>query len=234
MDYNDIIVIMLLVIVIMGLGLILLKKEYSQFIQTEQPNSQLQNNLLANNYLPMNDYRMPINLEHLQNRGEINNNTNDNNFYNTHINKNRRNNAQTVTHKKMETLDNSNREIGINDKLASIKNSKNKNSVMLKNKNIKNNICIDDNKKNNSFHNNIDLQSLDNNSLISLNNFNGGGIKKNDIDDNKYNKKSKYKNNEEINRKVIIDDYSEFDNIKSLNSMDNTLSDLISIVEKDK
>ena len=30
------------------------------------------------------------------------------------------------------------------------------------------------------------------------------------------------------NKKVIIDDYSEMDNIKSLNSMDNTLSDIMS------
>ena len=59
-------------------------------------------------------------------------------------------------------------------------------------------------------------------------------MKRNDIDKKKHEKKDNYKNNEQINRKVIIDDYSEFDNIKSLNSMDNTLSDLISIVEKDK
>jgi hypothetical protein len=32
------------------------------------------------------------------------------------------------------------------------------------------------------------------------------------------------------NKKVIIDDYSEMENIKSLNSMDNTLSDIMSIL----
>lgn len=88
-------------------------------------------------------------------------------------------------------------------------------------------------KKNNSFNNNVDLQSLDNNSLISLNRVDVE-VKKNNIDNNKHYKREKYTNNEQINGKVIIDDYSEFDNIKSLNSMDNTLSDLISIVEKDK
>jgi hypothetical protein len=45
-----------------------------------------------------------------------------------------------------------------------------------------------------------------------------------------YNNKNKKINN----KKVIIDDYSEMDNIKSLNSMDNTLSDIVSIVELDK
>ena len=39
-------------------------------------------------------------------------------------------------------------------------------------------------------------------------------------------------NNENIKNKVIIDDYSDFDNIKSLNSMDNTLSDIVSMVDK--
>ena len=59
-------------------------------------------------------------------------------------------------------------------------------------------------------------------------------INKNNINKKNYNKKYNYSNNEKINKKVIIDDYSEFDNIKSLNSMDNTLSDLISIIENDK
>lgn len=233
MDYNDIIVIMLLVIVIIGLGLVLFKKEYSQFMQTEQLNSHLQNNLLANNYLPMNDYRMPVNLEYSKIRGEINDDSNNNIFYNSHSDKDKKRNVQNVVYKKMGSTNNFDREVGINDKLTNMKNNKNKNSVVLKNKNIKNNICIDDNKKNNSFNNNVDLQSLDNNSLISLNRVDVE-VKKNNIDNNKHYKREKYTNNEQINGKVIIDDYSEFDNIKSLNSMDNTLSDLISIVEKDK
>ena len=33
------------------------------------------------------------------------------------------------------------------------------------------------------------------------------------------------------NKNLIIDKYSEFDNIKSLNSMDNTLSDIVSVVD---
>lgn len=32
------------------------------------------------------------------------------------------------------------------------------------------------------------------------------------------------------NKNIIVDNYSEYDNIKSLNSMDNTLSDVVSIV----
>lgn len=147
MDYNDIIVIMLLVIVIIGLGLVLFKKEYSQFMQTEQLNSHLQNNLLANNYLPMNDYRMPVNLEYSKIRGEINDDSNNNIFYNSHSDKDKKRNVQNVVYKKMGSTNNFDREVGINDKLTNMKNNKNKNSVVLKNKNIKNNICIDDNKK---------------------------------------------------------------------------------------
>jgi len=52
----------------------------------------------------------------------------------------------------------------------------------------------------------------------------------NDMVDKIYNKKSIKSNN----KKVIIDDYSEMENIKSLNSMDNTLSDIISNIETEK
>jgi hypothetical protein len=52
----------------------------------------------------------------------------------------------------------------------------------------------------------------------------------NEMVDKIYNKKNIKSNN----KKVIIDDYSEMDNIKSLNSMDNTLSDIISNIENEK
>jgi hypothetical protein len=46
----------------------------------------------------------------------------------------------------------------------------------------------------------------------------------NQIANSIYNKQNIKSNN----KKVIIDDYSEMENIKSLNSMDNTLSDIMS------
>lgn len=226
MDYNDIIVIMLLIIIIMGLGLILLKKES---LQTEYLNSNLQNNLLAHSYSAINNNNTAQKMKNVNFDNNINNG--DNNFNNRNIEKEKITNTPTIMYKKIENINNSNRELSINDKLKNIKNNKNKNCVTLKNnknyaKNNKNNIYIDDN-------NNIDLQSLDNNSLISFNNLNNN-IKQNDVNEKIYDKQGKFNKNEKFNKKVIIDDYSEYDNIKSLNSMDNTLSDLISIVEKDK
>jgi hypothetical protein len=236
MDYNDIIVIMLLVIIIMGLGLILLKKEYSQsgysaqFAQTEYPNSHPKNNLSSTG-------NSSINLPRSK-HGTLGNDlqTNNNNFVNGNMR-----HISNAPCKNMESRNNQNRGITINDKLANIKNNTNNgndndNSIVLKNnKNLvnnkikKNNIYIDDKFQNNNIINNkADLESLDNNSLNNLNNLKNLKNKNNGVE------KSKYINNEQINKKVIIDDYSEYDNIKSLNSMDNTLSDLISIVEKEK
>jgi hypothetical protein len=101
------------------------------------------------------------------------------------------------------------------------------NEIIKNNKNyIKNKNSIQ-NKKYNKYSSNLETQ--DNNSLDELNNF---YYEKKYLNKNKRNEKQNKKINEKVNEKVIIDDYSEFDNIKSLNSMDNTLSDLISVVEK--
>ena len=35
------------------------------------------------------------------------------------------------------------------------------------------------------------------------------------------------------NSLIDYNNYSDFDNIKSLNSMDNTLSDIVSVIDKD-
>jgi hypothetical protein len=125
--------------------------------------------------------------------------------------------------------------MSINDKLINIRNKKNKNSIILKNertnivpdnKNVLDNSLLDNNE--------VDLKSLDDNSInmMNVNTIKKSSIKNNNNVNNKRNNENK--NNEKINKKVIIDDYSEFDNIKSLNSMDNTLSDLISIIENEK
>ena len=196
MDYNDIIVIMLLIIIIMGLGLILFKKEYSHFTQTEHLDSYLQNHLPANSYSAMNNYHSPIKSEYLKcdnNMSSSTNNVNNNNgydniFYDTNNNKKTKKNIIDVPYKNIVNIDSLNtkniskREVGINDKLANIKNNKNKNSFILKNKN---NICMDENKINyNLLKNDKDLQSLDNNSLLSLNNLDYY-MKINDIDKKK-------------------------------------------------
>ena len=93
---------------------------------------------------------------------------------------------------------------------------------------------------------NKDSQSLESGSLMSFGNLSDADSIMGEINNinqtnnrrtlkNKiYSGKSQYKNSENQNRKVIIDDYSEFNDIKSLGNMDNTLSDLLSIVEKDK
>ena len=232
MDYNDIIIITLLVIII---GLVLLKKDNSYFTQNENsiPQTQAQaqaqtqaqaqaqtqaqaqaqaQNQLSNNYSPhkkieYSKYNNYVNQNHFK---KSNNNMNDIKPNNINIQNN-----------------NSNQGININDKLINIKNKKNKNSIMLKN---------NDKKSSNSLldFSEVDLKSIDDNSsnIIDIPNMKNPNIIKN-INKNKYNDKHDYKNNKKVNKKVIIDDYSEFDNIKSLNSMDNTLSDLISIIEND-
>lgn len=106
-------------------------------------------------------------------------------------------------------LENVNKSVSINEELNGMKKNKNKSSIMMKNKKF----------SNKNYHQDNDSE------------YGAESLKR--IPNHKYSK-SKYKNNELINKKVIIDDYSEFDNIKSLNSMDNTLSDLISVVENDK
>lgn len=214
MDYNDIIVIIMLTIIIIALGLLLSQKEYSHFTQIEKINPNSQNNLSVTK-LPVNNF-LPINLEHQKYVNNVNNvnNCNDNDNYNF--------NNKNVLYKNIENINNSNQDIN-NNKFTNNKN--NKKLAMLKNTNVKNNISINDN-INNNYKNvkNVDLNFADNNSLITINK----------LSNNMNEKKIKYKNNEQIKRKVIIDDYSELDNIKSLNSMDNTLSDLISIIQKDK
>lgn len=231
MDYNDIIIITLLVIII---GLVLVKKDYSYFTQFEKPNYEnINNNFPQGNleYTKNNDY---INHNHLKN-SNIRNNVYD---------------SQRINQIKPNS---SNRGISVNDKLSNIKNNKNKNLIILKN-NKNNN--INNGEENNNISDNslfnindVDLQSLDDISIKNMsinttinrkiqNNKNINNKKYNEKETNnnnkKNNKKNDYKNNENINKKVIIDDYSEFDNIKSLNSMDNTLNDLISIIENDK
>jgi hypothetical protein len=91
----------------------------------------------------------------------------------------------------------------MNKKLEKIKNNKQKS---LMNKNIKQKFNIDEN-------NSID--------------------EKNSLDEISLNKKSNLKKKIiKKQKKVVIDDYSEFDNIKSLGGLDNTLSDIVSIVDK--
>jgi hypothetical protein len=144
----------------------------------------------------------------------------------------------------------------INDKLENIKNNKNNSSITIKhNSNIEqkryNNInnsnsnnnkkYSSDNKKYSSYNKNNDetsngdLGSLDDISLNGLNNKNKNNQKVRNYskNDTKISNIRQNKKMDELNDKVIIDDYSDYDNIKSLNSMDNTLSNVVSMVEKD-
>jgi hypothetical protein len=260
MDYNDIIVIMLLVVIIMGLGLILLKKDSTQ---SEHINSYLPNNLLMET---RSNPKIQYPHSHPENR--TNNKINNDDIDRGRIKVGKMDSSSHgIVYNSSDTND-FHPTIGINDRLANIKNKKNKNFVMLKNKRNspedKGDIYVNNNKihntydktynktqdktynnRNNQTYNNIyskphnktynnrdDLQSLEDNTIASFNNFSDDLDSM--VDKKIHDKKKKYVKNEELNKKVIIDDYSEYDNIKSLNSMDNTLSDLISIVEKDK
>jgi hypothetical protein len=92
-------------------------------------------------------------------------------------------------------------------------------------KNIKINNKIEKTHKNIEYNN--DTNSLLDDELNSLMDIYGKNKK---MSEKKYKKNNKI--NKKPNKKVIIDDYFDYDNIKSLNSMDNTLHDLVSIVEK--
>lgn len=195
MNYNDIIIILLLVIII---GLVLFKNDNTYFTKSER----IENIMPPDNYMTQN--YASINTQHNNQFKKLN--------YQQY-------NPQLANYP--------NPNVNINKYLNNIKKNKNKSSVI-----IKHNL---DNK--NDINNNNDLGSLDD---ISLNK-NNVREKKHDIKKPSINVLKNKKNlqpiekkkAEEINKKVIIDDYSEFDNIKSLNSMDNTLSDVISIVERD-
>jgi hypothetical protein len=203
MNYNDIIIILLLVIII---GLVLFKNDNTYFTQSDKfKNITPPDNYIAQNYIPTNaQQNIPMNMQ--QN--------------NQYKNLNYQQYASLPVNSTAQNLN-------INKRLDNIKKNKNKSSII-----IKNNVNNED-----ELNSNNDLGSLDD---ISLN--------KTSTKNKKYNIKktliseSKNKNNNdaikknktnEINKKVIIDDYSEFDNIKSLNSMDNTLSDVVSIIERE-
>lgn len=125
-----------------------------------------------------------------------------------------------------------NNKININNKLNNVKKYKDNTPIILNNNSIKN---IKRNKEetltseNNSNMFKDELNSLDMNSLDDIK---ISQDKKNKILTSKIKKNKIIANNENIKNKVIIDDYSDFDNIKSLNSMDNTLSDIVSMVDK--
>jgi hypothetical protein len=197
MDYNDIIIILLLVIII---GLVLTKKDYA-FISGFGLNQSNQSN-----ETPMFLQPNVKSSKHFQNYRNNDFSINDElNIMKRNKNKNRNKNSIVMTNRKYsdlgqqpETLDS-----GSNSEISFENNSEN---------NFKNN------SRNNSKNN------LKNNMQNS----------KPKLKSSMKNPKSQFKNNNFPNKKVIIDDYSEFDNIKSLNSMDNTLSDLISVVENDK
>lgn len=199
MEYNDIIIILLLVVII---GLMLIKKEYVHFKNSEN-NNQYNN---QQNYMPI---QKPINTQSNYANTQLNN---------RHIAKN----------------------YNINDRLENIKKTKNSSPIIIKTNQDSEQKKININNKfihKNVVHkNNIDsyddLGSLDDISLKQLNNKKINNKKTKNQLKNSNNTQENRKMNK-LNDKVIIDDYSEFDNIKSLNSMDNTLSDIVSIVEKD-
>lgn len=210
MDYSDIIIISLLAIII---GLVLFRKDYTQlFNQSENFGVHLLNNIPQNRQnLTNTPYQ---NIQHYNPHEFTENNRN----YNTHNFIGR----------------NSNKNFNINERLENMKNNKTKTSVTIKNNSEYNNNNLDDSEISNDLGSldDISLKHISRNSIIKKNkNKNIKNIKS--IKSIKTEKKQNNKKNENITNKVIIDDYSEFDNIKSLNSMDNTLSDIVSVVEKD-
>ena len=206
MDYNDIIIITLLVVII---GLVLLKKDYT-FFSDNFTKTQTHENYVQENYAPYSNQSNNLNYSHYNNMSSLPPNT--------------------YTRPKQNTNG-----ISINERLDSIKKNKDKSSVIIKNrhnssKKIRDNVYEDADIID-------DIGSLDDISLKEVNITNKKLAIKKALVNNSRNDRveniKQNKKNEEINKKVIIDDYSEFDNIKSLNSMDNTLSDVVSIVDKD-
>jgi hypothetical protein len=225
MDYNDIIVIMLLAIIATGLGLILLKKDFSYLAQG-QSTYNFQNSPIPNRQNTMTEPYVDLSYDNSRDYQGTSG------LFNSSYDRIKKKNILNIR-KKMPSM---NEKVPtMNEKLLNIKNNKHKKYLTLENKKqIVNNTI------------NKDSQSLESGSLMSFGNLSDANSIMGEINNinqtnnrhtlkNKiYSGKSQYKNSENQNRKVIIDDYSEFDDIKSLGNMDNTLSDLLSIVEKDK
>jgi hypothetical protein len=205
MDYNDV-VIMILMIIIVGLGFILFKNN-NGLMNTNydfyNPNEPYLFSPRNNTNLNQENQKMyNYNRQNYYYRNNYDRNNYDRNNYD-------RNNYDTNNHNR------NNKKNSINNKLSNIK--KNNIGKMINQEKIKNqnDIFADELKS-------LDMVSFD----IKINQ-----EKKNKLLKTISPKKNTIKN-ENINDKIIIDDYSDFDNIKSLNSMDNTLSDVVSIVDK--
>ncbi len=218
MNYNDIIIILLLVIII---GLVLFKNDNTYFTQSDKfKNITPSDNNMVQNYIPV-DVRQNIPVDVQQNIPM-------NVRQNIPMNVQQNNQFKNLNHKQdvHQLVKYPAQNFNINKRLDNIKKNKNESAIIIKN-NVRND---------SELNSNNDLGSLDD---ISLNKVNGKNKKYNikktltTVSKNKKNNDTIEKNKTyEINKKVIIDDYSEFDNIKSLNSMDNTLSDVVSIIER--
>jgi len=200
MDYNDIIIITLLVIII---GLMLFKNNYGFFIN--------QDNISTPQIAQKSQTFIP----------STNNNTN---YYN------RENN--NFTPKNIKNNQRENNKININNKLSNVKKYKDNSPVILKNNSIKNIRRNEEDTLASENNSNVFKDELDSLDMTSLDHIKISKDKKNKILTSNTKKNKIIINNENIKNKVIIDDYSDFDNIKSLNSMDNTLSDIVSMVDK--
>lgn len=143
---------------------------------------------------------------------------------------NRENN--NFTSKNIKNNQKVNNKVNINNKLNNAKKYKDNSPIILKNNSTKHTRRYEEEtfaSENNSDVFKDELNSLD---MTSLDDIKISQDKKNKILTSSTKKNKIIVNNENIKNKVIIDDYSDFDNIKSLNSMDNTLSDIVSMVDK--
>jgi hypothetical protein len=204
MEYNDIIIITLLVVII---GIILVKTDY-------------------------------VNLNRDKISGKL------------HLNENlnRYNNFSNSMKSNVERMPKQ----SINDKINNIKNDSNYDNYtynMTEQNYRKQKLDSNDNIRGyNKYGDKVDKYGKNNNSIDPVRKKNSGTNKMvgriaSDSDDEQYSKLEQISRNNDNrnhksikknNKKIVIDDYSEKEDIKSLNSMDNTLSDIVSIVENVK
>ena len=120
---------------------------------------------------------------------------------------------------KIQNKTNNNPQLSINDRLVNIQNKKNKHKY--KHKYTHNQ---------HAYNNNMNYDEMSEHEHIDIPNNKYSKQKNKNINNKKsFNNTQQYR--QFTPNKVIIDDNCETENIKSLNSMDNTLSDLISVVE---
>ena len=205
MEYNDIIIIILLVVLIMT---ILFKYDV---LGTSKNTSNLSNVISSNIQMQQDNQYKQVNKKENFNLNQRNNSYDSENYQlNKQIYNNNLNNSEKLNSSKMKKKIYKNQ---INDDFVDDNNTAN---------------SLDDTNTNTDIHNNYknikDKVKIKTKSILKKD-FNKHSA--NDMIESIYNKKNIKSNN----KKVVIDDYSETENIKSLNSMDNTLSDVMSNIE---